>query len=100
MSNVERGSVTASINTLAAAAHAIGLTIQDVIDVGFGTRPQRELQLLATTGALLSKLSPASQELALRRLRSILAWERSHVAEERLAAVSCSSIAIGVRANI
>ena len=76
VSNVERGLVTASINTLAAAAHAIGLTIQDIIDAGLGNRPQRELQLLATSGALLSKLSPASQELALRQLRSILAWEQ------------------------
>jgi DNA-binding XRE family transcriptional regulator len=35
ISNIERGSVTASVNTLAAVAHALGLTIHDIINVGF-----------------------------------------------------------------
>ena len=85
VSNIERGAVTASVNTLAAVAHAIGLTIQDIIDVGFGKLPQRELQLIATTGALLRKLSPDGQELALRQLRAILAWEQEQSRKGRKA---------------
>ena len=76
VSNVERGSVTASVNTLAAVAHALGLTIHDVINVGFGNLTDQEQELATTSISLLRKMSPENQKLALSQLRTVLTWQR------------------------
>lgn len=76
ISNIERGSVTASVNTLAAVAHALGLTIHDIINVGFSQLTAQEQELATSSLALLRKMSAENQKLALSQLRTILNWQR------------------------
>jgi transcriptional regulator with XRE-family HTH domain len=76
VSNIERGSVTASVNTLAAVAHALGMTIHDVINVGFGTLTTEEQELAASSLSLLRKMNAENRKLALSQLRTILTWQR------------------------
>jgi transcriptional regulator with XRE-family HTH domain len=76
VSNIERGSVVASINTLAAVAHSLDLSMHDIIDVGF-ERLSHEQQVMKTSvSALIGKLNPENRDLALKQLKALFQWQR------------------------
>jgi transcriptional regulator with XRE-family HTH domain len=76
ISNIERGSVVGSINTLAAVAHALGLTMHEIIDVGFEhlSHEQQAIRIRVTT--LLEKLRPENRDLVLKQIRAIVQWQQ------------------------
>jgi len=76
ISNIERGSVVGSINTLAAVAHALDLTMHDIINVGFGPLTHQQQVLDTAVSSLLRKMKPENQKLALSQLKAIIAWEK------------------------
>jgi transcriptional regulator with XRE-family HTH domain len=76
ISNIERGSVVASVNTLAAVAHSLDLSMHDIIDIGFERLTHQQQLTNATVTAVLGKLRPENRELALKQLKAILAWQK------------------------
>jgi transcriptional regulator with XRE-family HTH domain len=76
VSNIERGSVIGSINTLAAVAHALDLPMHDIINVGFGPLTHQQQVLDATVSSLIRKMKPENQKLALKQLNAILTWQK------------------------
>ena len=76
ISNIERGSVVASVNTLGAVAQSLDLSMHDIIDVGFERLSYEQQVAKTTVTALVGKLSPENRDLALKQLKAIFQWQR------------------------
>jgi len=75
ISNLERGTVTASLTTLAAISNAIGIDVMDVIEVGFRATDLPRRKLRSSAISLLDKLADDNLELAIRQLKALRAWQ-------------------------
>jgi transcriptional regulator with XRE-family HTH domain len=74
ISNLERGSVVASIRTIEALCIALKLNPLDVLQVGFGLAPAQVTALQHQIAAVLGDLSPVVLNVALAQLKVLGDW--------------------------